>query len=469
MLAFDLLLSGDNTLPVYHQINGESVNKKELLIKIWDKAHALRTAGIKPTSKVILFANDSIQWITVFWALTALGASIIPLLKDESNTQLIQVLRDHVVDYVITDVDITTVYSATIININDIASGNSESFDPYLYNNNELYVCLPTSGTSGGFKLIGHTNISLINSLNGLRQLFKLNNGKVGDSLLCPGRIPFGLAFLVSLLGPVGIGFKAFIGFNPIHFRSLATLFNTYEIKHIIAVPQFLNFMLDTIPKDYILQSLKSVTSGGEILPSSLASKFKNKFNIEVVNLYGLTECFIIAAAPNINNMYLAGPVLYDNIQVRVVDQHGNICSSNQRGIIEVKSPSQFIKYLDNPCATNEVLINGWIHTNDIGMINNNNELIIFGRKSSYFKVRSKWISAIDLENKIEKIAGVSACVVLYNNGNLIVKVATTNYSTDQIKTQILKKVGPSFETVNVEFVNEIMRTATMKKIRCVA
>lgn len=470
MQMFDLLLKLQETNPVVHQeINGKSWTACDILDQVWPRVHALTARNVVAGNAVILFVDDTFKYICTFWALTAVGAKIIPLLKGDDNHQLNRVLSRHAIDHIITDEVLADVGTVPVYNVAELDSGIKDPVAVYQYLENDTYVCYPTSGTSGGFKLISHTNISVnssVNTLLELTQFFKDNKGHRGDMLFCPAKFAFGVGSWFNVLGPVALGYVSLIGFKSSNMRDILSILDKYQVKYLTVMPHFLEFMNNHVD-GCLPPSVQAITSAGDFLLSPTAYNFKNKFNIDIFNLYGMTEYGCIAYGPYVSSS-MAGKILtINNMKVRIVDDDGNECGINQSGIIQVLGPCVFKEYLDDVSATNHVVRDGWIHTNDIGQITDSGELMLFGRRNSYFKLRGKWISAIDIENKVLKATHVTDCVVTYADGSLLIKLVVPDLSMQlQVKTLILDKFKRSFRSLNIEFIDEVPRTLTMKKLR---
>ena len=71
------------------------------------------------------------------------------------------------------------------------------------------------------------------------------------------------------------------------------------------------------------------------------------------------------------------------NVKVRIVDKNENDCRIGEIGEITVKGPNVMKGYYMRTDETEKVMINGWLHTGDLGRIDEENNLYIVGRRKN--------------------------------------------------------------------------------------
>ncbi|UKI37561.1 MAG: AMP-binding protein [Clostridiales bacterium] len=117
----------------------------------------------------------------------------------------------------------------------------------------------------------------------------------------------------------------------------------------------------------------------GAAAPNPEVSKGLRDFGFLVIQGYGITECSPIVALNRDTNFRddAAGQAM-PNIAIDVVDK-------NSEGIGEIvcKGPNVMLGYYQNKEATDEVIVDGWFHTGDLGYIDDEGFCHITGRKKS--------------------------------------------------------------------------------------
>lgn len=171
------------------------------------------------------------------------------------------------------------------------------------------------------------------------------------------------------------------------------------------------------------LASLKLVVTGAEKLPVNLAKSFEEKFGKLPHEGYGLTET---SPATNVNlpdaepatpetpvlssnRLGSVGPFL-PGIAVRITNATTEEqCAINQSGIIWLKGANIFPGYLNRPDLTQDVIIDGWFKTGDVGRLDDDGFLYIEGRISRFSKIAGEMVPHEAIEGHLNKILGLDA------------------------------------------------------------
>ncbi|MBE5820981.1 MAG: long-chain fatty acid--CoA ligase [Clostridiales bacterium] len=130
--------------------------------------------------------------------------------------------------------------------------------------------------------------------------------------------------------------------------------------------------------------NLRFVISGAAAIDPQVAVDF-NDFGILTVQGYGLTETSPVLTAENEYTLRKGsiGKPLY-NVEIK-------IDNPNENGIGEIiaKGPNVMKGYYENEEATNEVLIDGWFHTGDLGYMDKDGYIYISGRKKNVIVLKN--------------------------------------------------------------------------------
>ncbi|MFH0990046.1 MAG: AMP-binding protein [bacterium] len=112
--------------------------------------------------------------------------------------------------------------------------------------------------------------------------------------------------------------------------------------------------------------------------------QFFNAIGIPMYQGYGLTEAapVISANTPDAHKFGSSGKVLPD-IAVKICDEQGNALPVGQKGEIVIKGENVMSGYWKNERATREALRDGWLHTGDIGFLDDDGFLFVLGREKS--------------------------------------------------------------------------------------
>lgn len=153
---------------------------------------------------------------------------------------------------------------------------------------------------------------------------------------------------------------------------------------------------------------LRLVISGASSLDKTVAEAFNN-FGIITIQGYGLTETSPVLSAENPDNIKF-GSIGFPMPSVKM-----KIYEPNESGIGEIiaKGPNVMLGYYENETATNEVIVDGWFHTGDLGYQDEDGYFFVTGRKKNVIVLKNgKNIYPEELESLITKLDYVSEVMV---------------------------------------------------------
>ncbi|MNP38516.1 Long-chain-fatty-acid--CoA ligase FadD13 [compost metagenome] len=99
--------------------------------------------------------------------------------------------------------------------------------------------------------------------------------------------------------------------------------------------------------------------------------------------------------------------------EVRIVDPQGQDVAVGQPGEILGRSPNSVTAYFDNPAKSAETFRDGWIHTGDIGYLDEEGYLFISGRLKEVIVTGGQNVHAAEVEELILAYPGVADCAVI--------------------------------------------------------
>lgn len=131
-------------------------------------------------------------------------------------------------------------------------------------------------------------------------------------------------------------------------------------------------------------------TSFGIQLTEELAKQWAEltRGGVLVEWAYGLTESHTMDTVNPLEKPKYGpcGIPVFEEMNIKVLDDEGNECPVETTGEIVLKSPGVFKGYLNNPEATAKVLRDGWLYTGDIGKFDDEGYLYFLGRKKEMIK-----------------------------------------------------------------------------------
>ena len=132
-----------------------------------------------------------------------------------------------------------------------------------------------------------------------------------------------------------------------------------------------------------IARHLRVCVSGGAPMPVQVLRRFESTFGVRVLEGYGLSETSPVVSFNQLHRPSKPGTVGFPifGVDVRCVDDEGRPVAAGERGEVVVRGPSVMKGYYNRPEATEDATRNGWFHTGDIGILDDEGYLAIVDRK----------------------------------------------------------------------------------------
>ena len=165
--------------------------------------------------------------------------------------------------------------------------------------------------------------------------------------------------------------------------------------------------------------NLQYFIGGGALLDIEL-QRFFYALGIPMYQGYGLSEAapIISANSPARHKLGSSGVVVKD-LQLRILDEDGNEMPTGQKGEIVVKGDNVMAGYWKNEEATREALKDGWLHTGDMGYLDEDGFLYVLGRfKSLLIADDGEKYSPEGIEEAFSDQSPLIEQTMLYNNQN---------------------------------------------------
>lgn len=251
-----------------------------------------------------------------------------------------------------------------------------------------------------------------------------------------------------------------------------------YGVTVCMMVPTMYSYVYNAVDPDTIDRSrlkLRYAFAGAAPFPVELVRNFKEKFNVTVIDGYGLTEAtgMSLQTFNMPENWSSIGHPVPDQ-EVEIMDDDNNILPYGEKGEICIRGYANMIGYLNQPEATAEALRDGWLHTGDMGWMDELGYVYISGRKKEMINRGGENIYPreieIPLENhpKVLEVAvigspdpslgeRVRACIALREPGSM-----TAEEVKEFLKDKIARYKIPEF----VDFMPELPKNQTGKILK---
>jgi long-chain acyl-CoA synthetase len=158
---------------------------------------------------------------------------------------------------------------------------------------------------------------------------------------------------------------------------------------------------------------------GGALLDIEL-QRFFYAIGIPMFQGYGLSEATPVISSNGVSRHKLGSSgVLVSNLELKICDTEGNGLPLGAKGEIVIKGENVMLGYWKNPEATKQTVVDGWLHTGDMGYMDNDGFLYVLGRfKSLLISSDGEKYSPEGIEEGICDKSKYIEQMMLHNNQN---------------------------------------------------
>lgn len=254
-------------------------------------------------------------------------------------------------------------------------------FRPEPVEPDEMAVLIYSGGTTGTAKGIMLAHFNLVANAHQVKAWGQLQES---DSLLAV--LPFfhGFGMSVTMNAPVLTGGEIILmpRFNA---RDVVKAIQKYKPTFFVGVPtMFVAFSNLPDIRRYDLSSLKGIFVGAAPLTRAIKEDFEAKTGARMIEGYGLTEAVTAIMANPYHGMHKIGSIgiPFPDVEVKIVSlDDGRDLPPGELGEIVLKSPTVMLGYYKNPDETRKTIVDGWLHTGDIGYMDEDGYFYITDRK----------------------------------------------------------------------------------------
>jgi o-succinylbenzoate---CoA ligase len=363
--------------------NEQTLSFRELYENSYQAAGQLQGLGVKKNQYIGVLLKNHLDTIVILFALQLIGVKAVILNNRLSKKEIVWQINDSKAAALILENDFYEMMQdleVPVITKDRLFAATSES--PELLeeiNLNDVCTVMYTSGTTGNPKGVLHTFGNHWWSAVGSA----LNLGYTdSDRWLCSVPL-FHISGYSILMKSVIYGMPIILHESFDADRAINDI-NNNHVTIMSVVGTMLYRIVDALKDSKLPNHFRCALLGGGPAPLPLLEACKAK-EVPVFQSYGMTETAsqIVTLAPeySITKLGSAGKPLFPS-QIKIILEDGKMASAKQAGEIIVKGPNVTKGYLNRPDVIKEKFDQGWLHTGDIGYLDEEGFLFVLDRRS---------------------------------------------------------------------------------------
>ncbi|MBY0451141.1 MAG: AMP-binding protein [Cyanobacteria bacterium] len=421
--------------------------------------------SVKPGDRVALLAWNTPFWVIHYFALLSLNAVVIPLNTRLSFEEWESILQDAAAVGLLLDPDFLEqdapahwhrssdfwVYAQALeipTNLVKLTQAKHNKVEHYaLGESAKLAVLIYTSGTTGKPKgvMLSHQNIAADAHAN-----CQVIEATARDVFITVSPLFHVFGQTNVLLSAFGVGGTVVLvkKFSP---KAVLEAIETHKVTFLAAVPTMYQMMMAALQelqkrgRRFKLNSLRVCHSGAAPMPVAVLEQVEKVFGAPVQEGYGLSEASSIVCSNPLHGPRKPGTVglALPGVTLGILDECGQMLPPRTMGEIAVRGPIVMMGYWQRPEETAHAVRQGWLHTKDMGMMDEDGYVRILDREDDLINRGGSKIYPREVEEVLYLDASVQSCAVI--------GVASELYHQEVKAFVVLTpEVAGSFETSTV-------------------
>jgi 3-hydroxy-4-methylanthranilate adenylyltransferase len=436
----DVLLAGDASDVCFSLPT--PIDRGMLRRLVRDRQSELADSGLRPGGAAALRLPPSMAFVTHLLAVWRSGGQAILLDHRLTDYEVRRAIERLVPQVVVSPERPVASGLRTFVDIDTAVA----SYSGHPANTAHAVVQL-SSGSTGPSKVIGRTAEDLVEEV--LRYTRIDGVPQRGERIIL-------LPSMVHVLGLVGglmYGLHAGVTLVPPARLTgdaiLQAIASGSAPATVLGVPFHIG-LLASVNEPPALPQFKRMTTGGELVPSSVAKAFEQKFQVPLGNMYGMTEVGVIGTDLFGRHRPTIEPA--PGIEVRAVD-----------GELQIRRPESPYLGLSDPSRWSD----GWLRTKDAGVVDPETGLVsIKGRLDSQVSVGGLKVDLTEVEYTIGTLRGVESAVVVFDGAITAYLQLGEQRDVARIEAELAQRLASYKRPRSVRILDQLPRTTTGKLVR---
>jgi acyl-CoA synthetase (AMP-forming)/AMP-acid ligase II len=354
-----------------HELTYADVSRRTEAIAEQFAAH-----GVGRGDVIAVMLPNRVELLLSLFAAWRLGAAATPInpvftanesgyqIKDSGATLLIASTKD---------------YGIPVLTPEELASEPAGTLPAPSTVPDDLALLIYTSGSTGRPKGVELSHVNLTAMAGSIGEAMRLG---ADDHCLLVLPLFHVNAICVSCLAPLRVGGRVTVlaRFSPVTFLGAI---EKQRPTYFSAVPT-IYARLAELPEDVRpdTSSVRFAVCGAAPVSKELLERTESRFGFPIIEGYGLTEGTCASTVNPVDGVRKPGTVgiALPGQKVATMAPDGTLTAAGESGEVVIQGPNVMRGYLNRPEATAETLAGGWLHTGDVGVLDEDGYLSIVDR-----------------------------------------------------------------------------------------
>jgi len=481
----------DNTAVKYSNI---TISYTELWQTICRVTEFLKQQHLQKGDKVALIADNSIEYIAIYYGILAAGGVVVSLNGTAKarnlNTWLehstsvcvfihkkyaspsILAMAKQGVKYVLLASKKNSKQDSGVQSWEQVLNTPATVLEPDKLDTTALASIIYTSGTTGSPKGVMLSHHNLIRNVESIISYLDI---RASDSII--NILPFYYSYGNSILHTHLLSGACLILENSLMYpHRIVERMQDEKVSGFSGVPSTYALLLNRVDlTKYDLHNVRYMTQAGGPMAPSEVDKVCNLFpEVQFYIMYGQTEASArLSYLPpeKLNEKRGSIGIPIPGVKIDIRNKQGQTVKVGETGEIYASGENIMMGYWQDETMTSSVLKNGWLKTGDLAKYDQDGYIYIIGRSSDMIKSGSHRISPKEIEEVIQELEEVCEVAVVGVQDDIlgeVIKACIVLCSESEIDERQIKshcnKYLPTFKLPKyIEFIDELPKTASGK------
>ena len=385
----------------------------------------LSSLGVVRGDRIALYMANRPEWIMFYYAVARMGAIAVCVPGAYKKEEMVGLVNDSRSSILVTSGDLASeipsfqaIPSVRKVIVVDGDEGfrsivrDERRFAPIdaRTTGDDVGAILYTGGTTGVPKGAMLTHRNLVTSAQNIAYLERQTPEDVGVCFM-----PLNHVFAqCHIMNSFFYSCATLVLFQNFDMERVLAAVSQHGVTRFYAVPTvYIRFLNEPTSRER-LRSLKYVFSAATSMPAEIVRQWIEAFGLPINEAYGMTET---ASCVTFNHLFrhkigsIGTPA--GIVEVRLVDGDDHDVECGQRGEIVIRGPNVMKGYFNRPEETAVALSNGWLHSGDVGVFDEEGYLYIVDRLKDVIITGGENVFPKEVEDVLYMHEAVAECAVV--------------------------------------------------------